>query len=587
MKKTVLMIAAMAAAISISAAKPGQIRIIPGETPIAKPMSLGHRVAKNPKAEMSVLGAHKGSPEKDLVQFGDPIYEVENAPKLYNRCVYGSYIESGFLSFHYGERDAAFISEDSEGNLYIKDIVSMSDFMSYTKLEPVSETRYKVTTPQRLYVDEYDGVKLYYDLMVMDKHVDIDDGTVYYAKSEETNEAYFNKTEDGKLVFETPFRFDEEQQDTQLPERVLGVQLTYTRNGETVSDWCGLAMYSSIFWECEEQPNAALVPTGMQTEEWALVYDGALARNGHFVPVGIDGDDLWIGNLYPGIDLWIKGKIEGDKVIFTGPQFMNTYYEFFEYFMPAKRVLTWLEDEQDYHHSFEYTDKLVLDFDRENKTLSITDPDDVILITWDLSIKGAADYWESPHLAKQGVAHGIPDRPVNYYYEEEYEPNLDSWTFFVSPVSTTDYLYKDDDLFLRLYCNGEQVTFTPEFYSRLTEDMTDVPYLYNDRWDFYTSGLMRVFAIYKEAFDPDIETLAVTLGYCDPETGEKVESAPLTYNYKTGEIDGVKKVEVDGEVKSVAYYDLNGIKIDKPTKGLYVKKVETTDGNVRTEKVIL
>lgn len=559
----------------------------PETTPVAKQGAISERAINSHGMQFQPIKSKRVKARKaDAI--GQPIFTPPTAPKLYYRNVFGTYIESGFMSFHYGVKDAGFIAEDAEGNLYIKDIVSMSDFFSYAKLTPAGEGRYELKTPQTLYIDNFDGMELTYELMVMDKWVDPDDGTVVYEPSEETDVAVFNLTEDGKLVYETPYRFDEEQQDTGMPDRVLGVQLSYVEDDELISGWNAYSMMTSIFTPCDEQPNAAMLPAGMQTEEWALTYDGqSVKRNGHFVPVGVDGNDLWIGNLYPGADMWIKGTIEGDKVKFTGPQFMNTFYEFFQYFIPARRIVG-TNDYGEKTTTFEYTDELVLDYDATKKTLGITHPDDIILMTWDPEVKGAADYWESPAMACQNEPKGVPMTPLDYFYEKEYDKGLDSWTFFVTPVSTDDYLYKDEDLFLRMYCNDEQITFLQDDYERLPEDMKDVPYLFDDRWDFFVSGLARIFAIYTYNLG-DIETMAVSLCHRDPKTGVVTESEPLVYDYEKEEIRpaGIKTVESGAEVKAVTYYDLKGVRVVNPVKGLYIKKSITTDGNVKAEKVIL
>lgn len=518
-----------------------------------------------------------------------PVMEVDGVPTLYYRNVFGTYMEGYFMSFHYGEKDAAFIAKDKEGNLWVKDIVPMSDFFSFTKLEPMGEGKYKVQTPQRVGIEEYDGVMLYYDLYVMDKWVDPDDGSVLYEPSEETDFMTFTLNDDGVLRFDTPYRADEEQWDSGLPDRLLGIQLSYKLDGEEVSGWNAYSMMTSIFTPCEEQPNASSVPTDMATEDWTLVYDAeSVRRNAHKVPVGIDGDDMWIGNLWPGINLWIKGKIEGDQVVFEGPQFMNTYYEFFEYFAPARSVVTWSDDYQDYYHTFEYTDKLVLKYDRENKTLIPTNADDVILITWDLEIKGAADYFENPTMAFQTEPSGVPEKPRNWFYEIEYEPGVDSWVFFVSPVSTTDYLYNGQDLFFRFYANGEPYALTAEAYNRLPYDMIEVPYYYEDRWDVFVSELQRIFAIYTWTLDEDLETFAVTLCYRNPKTGDVVESEPLIWDVKNDcEVSGIATPVEDAEPISVSFFTVDGKRVDNPTSGFYIKSTVNANGKINNEKIII
>lgn len=520
-----------------------------------------------------------------------PVFNVDGKTTLYYRNYFGAYIESGMISLHYGPKDAGIIVEDKDGNLWIKDIVVMSDFMSYTKLEPAGDNKYVVKTPQLLYVDNYDGIELTYELMVMDKYVDPDDGSVIYEPSEETTEATFTMTEDGKLIFDTPYRFDEEQQDTGMPERVLGVNLSYMDpyEDEFVSGWSALAMYTSIFTPCPEQPNRSFVPDDLKTEDWTLVYTGEASRLGHKVPVGFDGNEIWIGNLYDGYDLWVRGTVDGDKIIFKGPQFMNTNYEFFEYFSPAKEVLNWKEDYQDYIHSFEYLDEAAFSFDAKNKRIWADDPDQCYVITWDLDVKGAADIFGRPICEVQTEAKGVPTRPDPYFYSVEDLPGVDAWTFFVTPISTEDYLYDYNDLFFKFYMNNEDYVFTTAFYENLRQNMTEIPFEFSDGYDFYVSGLMRLYAFYRAGMETDPEIAAVKLCYRDPKTGEVAESEPLTYdiiNQKIIDSSSVKETLGESAPVSIEYYDLMGRRIAAPEKGICIRKATLENGSVKSEKVV-
>lgn len=553
-------------------------------------LPLAHRTKENSFRSHSVVGrpyisTRSASEEEEAA----PIFNVEGKSGLYDRCVYGTYIDSGFITMYYGKRDVGRIVEGTDGNLYVKDICPITDFMSYTRLEPCGEGKYVVKTPQRLFNDVYDDVELYYDLMVMDRYVDPDDGSTIYVPSEDTSEATFTMDAEGRLIFDTPYRYDEEQQDRGLAERVLGVQLSYYMDGEYVSGWSGNAIFTSIYTPSDEIPNADILPDRMTTEKWDLVYLNEGFKSGHKVPVGFNGDEMWIGNLYDGADLWIKGKVEADKVTFTGPQFMNTFYEFFMYFMPGHYLKRAYPDSDEYYDSFEYTDGLVMHFDAENKVLYVDDPEEYMVLTWDLDVRGAATLFENPYLNFPAGPSGIPSTPEHFFYEVEYDSGTDSWVFFVNNVSSTNYIFDDDDLFFRFYVNDEDYIFKTEAYQRLPYDMTEIPYICNDGWDIFTSGMQRVFAIYTWNLPVDIETISVKLCFRNPDTGEVLESLPLTYDVINENIvNNARGITIGGdkETENIIYYDFSGNRVDESAKGFIIKKTVFTDGTSLSEKIV-
>ena len=55
------------------------------------------------------------------------------------------------------------------------------------------------------------------------------------------------------------------------------------------------------------------------------------------------------------------------------------------------------------------------------------------------------------------------------------------------------------------------------------------------------------------------------------------------YMKQTG--TGLKQIESQANVKYTYYYNMQGQKVDKPTRGIYIKKEVLTDGNVRSQKI--
>ena len=61
--------------------------------------------------------------------------------------------------------------------------------------------------------------------------------------------------------------------------------------------------------------------------------------------------------------------------------------------------------------------------------------------------------------------------------------------------------------------------------------------------------------------------------------------------YPTTVSTGISQIENDQEagnnaIKSITYYALNGTKLPTPNKGVNIRKIETANGTIKTDKVI-
>lgn len=138
-----------------------------------------------------------------------------------------------------------------------------------------------------------------------------------------------------------------------------------------------------------------------------------------------------------------------------------------------------------------------------------------------------------------------------------------------------------DRLSFRIFVDGRPYTFTPADYRWISQPMTLVPYTYHN-YNFFSQGgndKERRY-IYFNALPLNVATIGVELVY--ELDGFTTVSDRLTYDIPTGEasVAGINDVISDGSLPS--YYNLQGIKADKPKQGEVYIRVQ---GSTRTKVI--
>ena len=110
--------------------------------------------------------------------------------------------------------------------------------------------------------------------------------------------------------------------------------------------------------------------------------------------------------------------------------------------------------------------------------------------------------------------------------------------------------------------DGEQkaLTLTTDLYEKLEEDMTEIPYGFSDSWDFY------IGTVYLNQGEEELATwtnIGIQTTYYGG--GETHKSNLVWFKNET---QGISHMATDS--KEVRYYNLNGQRINKPVKGLYI-----------------
>ena len=229
-------------------------------------------------------------------------------------------------------------------------------------------------------------------------------------------------------------------------------------------------------------PDPLEAPSGLETTEWqftGLTVDEESNLVEYKIPVfvGFDGTDVWVKGLCEDLpDTWIKGTMSGNTVTFPTGQHFGTYaYWFweFEYFFAG-------------YGDGGYED-VVMNYDATAKTLTMTSPNFLLINAYwllldpnlyfvDAQIKEIPDVAATPAQPEITGAKltgtSYPNVSVNIPLEDE------DGNPILSDKLSYQYYYEIDHV-------QNPLTLTTDLYTRLTEDMTEIPYNFTDSYDVY------------------------------------------------------------------------------------------------------
>lgn len=209
---------------------------------------------------------------------------------------------------------------------------------------------------------------------------------------------------------------------------------------------------------------------------------------------------------------------------------------------------------------------------------------DDIMGYWDL------DSFQGVKLTLQDSFAGTPSTPYNLSYEPLGSMMGSNWIFFnLSQFADNGDIIDTQNLYYRVYLNGDDepwefepitapnlvdVLFT--MYYGLSEPTTLIPYNFSNGRDI----LKDEFGLYYVALYVDgIESVGVQAVYF-------WDGVETTSDIFTIETDSVESIQATVPV-SVEYYDFQGRKVSNPGKGLYIRRMQLSDGTFKSEKVVL
>lgn len=280
-------------------------------------------------------------------------------------------------------------------------------------------------------------------------------------------------------------------------------------------------------------------------------------------------------------NVWVEGDWDGRQIRFASKQPLgNTNFRFF---MAATFEATDIVDGENKQTSYKFTaiDSLVLKLD-ETGTKFVTDDNVGMVISEakDVSPLNVVDKFIQPSWIVVDDVAAIPQDPVINKCDAYNESWGYGWLNFTMPAfDVKGNLLKFSNYYYNLYFDDDPnpYEFTTDVYKRIDENMTNVPYDFDDDDDFnYIFTGVHGVAFYIA----DLDRIGVQSVYMGG--GEENRSNIVWYEFTPA---GITTAETAAPAKEV-YYDITGKRVSQPQNGLYIKQTINADGSKKAVKVM-
>lgn len=454
------------------------------------------------------------------------------------------------------------IVEGTDGCLYVKDPVSVFPQGSWLKLTPAGGNSYVAKLPQSASAEiEYEGgtYRINYD------RLDFDEDEGYYYPSFGQSELTF-EYKDGVLRATGDLAGDEDM--------AVMLGLTFDNVGPDEKDdaWVWYGVNCITVAPVTDTP--AALPAGLTPARKILVSEGAADVA---VSYAADGTDAYL-NL-PGFSSFIRGSIAGGKATFPSGQYLGVSGGAHCYFAGSKIELIVDEEEGEYYEKITRLDNLTFDYlPSDGIILSTTD---AILVNEGTGSVYGQSVYKAPLVKDYSPNAGKPQTPSFVRYDEyddfdEYGVivvDLPAQTVSGAEISGVDLHYN-----IILKEGRTAYTFASDLYEMLADDLTDVPFGYDNDYDFEADGSRHTIVIY--------EPLGTVVGVQTVNTAAgETHRSDIAWSDGTFSA-GIADIEAPAGVGEGAMFDLSGRPAEGSAPGFYIQAVRTTDGNIVMKKVI-
>ncbi len=493
------------------------------------------------------------------VSSADIIFDrPEGTSQFYNRSSVGYYTFWGYVL---GASDTGACVEmvtTPDGHHYINNLLTGLQLDAWLECE-VDGDKITIAGGQPVYYYAEDDYEEVYTLHAFDYYQE--DGSAWYSLAPE--DVYsFKVSADGVISAAEEGN-----------SRILG--LGYI-DGDKPAEWVGYGDYSYSmvpFTDSALEPDANLAA---QAAKWSLIADG----EAYFTNVAVDKDAVWVKGICSSIpEGWVKLDRDGEKCEMPMSTYIGIASMHYVYCQPGKVESVY----DDYYDR--YVDEIVpgdspivFILDEDAKTLK---PDGEALLAFAFTPQDnpswtAAASTSNPMIVYQVHKPGTPPNPVKDLYDDAEYPGWECLEFIFEPFDTDGNLLDVSRLSYNLLMDGNVFTFYPDQYTYFTEEMSELPYSFVDGWDVYVNGYEHT--VYYTT--TGVDTWGIRPIYVDDDGtilyGEVVEIA----SYASG-VKGIR----GAEAAQVEYFDLNGIRVSNPGKGIFIRKAVDKEGNASFTKI--
>ena len=511
------------------------------------------------------INPFKSAVKQSVTRAGEDFNIITEAPEgrteVYSLSGLAYYSFWGYIMGVSHEGTLGQIVYCDDNTVYIKNPISQFATNSYIK-GTIDGDEITVKLPQPIYQEDYDGEVYNYQIERLAYSEDEEGG--WYYRDENSSEVKFTLRNDSVIWAE----------DT-LGDVMLGLC-------DDTGEWMGYGDYNMVYSKVTDTVVEA--PADMTCEDWVLKAND----DGHFVKVGFSGKDVYVGGIYETMpDAFVKGTIDGDKVVFKSGQYLgpDESLNCHAYFVTGGSEMVWDDVYMEWYSSPYLTEQIELSYDAEAKTMIADSKNDsTMFINSGKAHIYYIEAFDAPEFRYQAPIEGAvkpatPEflslSPYDEYYGYGY---ID---FIVPKFDVDGRMLDTDKMHYNLFIDDELFTFYPDEYIALTEEMTNVPYDFTDSYDIYDNGTEKMIYFYTTGF----EKIGVRSTYT-ADNGESKDSE-IAWYYVNGGTVGINAAEAGAKgVKSVVYTDLSGRRVAKPVRGIYIKTEVYDDGTQKSVKML-
>ena len=346
--------------------------------------------------------------------------------------------------------------------------------------------------------------------------------------SDEYGDEFIVGSEDGETVADIVFEYDSEA-GTLTAETAFILESGAADDLQPYCYW-----YKPVFSMTEpEAPGLVELPAGVETEEYAMIYTDYYDEEASTpVMIGFDGNDVYFQRFNSYLpEAWVKGTLDEGVVTLAGGQYFGAYGSYEMYLM-----------EDDYQFAY----------DAEANTFT----GDGLLYTY--TGNQYADYYTNPVLKKVIEKAVMPANPeITDLKNGSY-----GWyfTFKVPVVDVNGDGLASSKLAYMIYTDIEgeitPLTFTPATHTRLTGNLTEIPYGFTESYDFYNTqiylnelysanwnniGIQSIYYGGGETNATEVQWFHIK-DYAKPAGGD------VTFNFNTMDLATSSGVTTDGDI---------------------------------------
>ena len=331
------------------------------------------------------------------------------------------------------------------------------------------------------------------------------------------------------------------------------------------------------------------LPEGVDSVAYDLVYKAETGGNnvGGKAVVAFDGNDVYVKGLSLNKKGWVKGLLQDNVITFPSHQYLGRYNndenlerDFAVFFNGAEDT-----GEKDlFGEVYATTDSVAFQYDPETKAFSTQQA-----VTETIGANNSYSHMVAPSLTPSSTGGeylpAVPATPTiksfkNFVFTYFLNVTIPSTDVDGKPLNT-------DSLYYRFIVDGEPFTFSTSEYNYIDENMTELPYAYQDEGGYgndivNVGGDERRITFYSNHSTFGVETVYRING---------VENVSDRYVYdvasQTGEVvpNGIESLQADA--KNVTLYDLAGHRVVTPQHGVYIKKERLQNGSTRATKFVV